>query len=346
MLHYSATDHGFHTLSGVATPIDAAAFLQTGPRRDGVATYDDQEGVWRLATVNGEILLYGDGPDADVVSVDSIRFSRQQDDGAVEIGRLTLDTPLRLDSTPDWQDDAAVWRVAAADALSDTAQGGIVFRGGSGADVFDAGAVLPPVYGPVRLLGRDGDDVLSAGRADAVLRGGAGDDMLAVAGGNGLLFGGTGDDRLDIGQWSSGSTARGGRGDDHVRSSNGDDRLLGNRGDDRLAGGNGDDVLVGQTGQDRLKGGGGDDILRGGKGEDILTGGFGADVFVFNGAHAGVDTITDLDLNEDFIRIRGGADPMFEQIGDDTLVLWAPGDGVRIEDTALAALQDADVFLF
>ena len=114
--------------------------------------------------------------------------------------------------------------------------GGIVVRGGNGADDLSV----------VGLLGKA-----------VAMYGGNGQDRLA--GGNGVetLDGGNGLDRLD-----------GGAGNDLLYGGNGRDTLNGGDGADQLYGGNGRDDLDGGFGADRLEGGLGVDRITGGRNAD------------------------------------------------------------------------------
>ncbi|WP_293572727.1 calcium-binding protein [Phaeobacter sp.] len=201
-----------------------------------------------------------------------------------------------------------------------------------------------------------GDDAIVAqGNATTQLHSYRGNDELLLGAGDDSVIGGGGRDLI-----------RGGLGEDELRGAAGADRLHGNGGDDILYGGTGRDKLFGGLGHDELRGGGGRDRLMGGNGsdtlfggagadrllgggsDDILTGGAGADVFIFNdGDHT--DTITDFEVGVDRIRLGQGADDLSDvdlvQVGDNVEVYFA-NVTVIVENTELAALNDADNFLF
>jgi hypothetical protein len=80
---------------------------------------------------------------------------------------------------------------------------------------------------------------------------------------------------------------------------NGDLSIEGTSGNDTLTGDNDVNYIHGYEGDDILVGAGGDDILVGGAGNDTLTGGSGDDTFVLSALGAGIDTITNLELNAD-----------------------------------------------
>jgi Ca2+-binding RTX toxin-like protein len=84
------------------------------------------------------------------------------------------------------------------------------------------------------------------------------------------------------------------------------EKFYGLGGDDTLISGAGNDFLDGGSGDDDMDGGSGNDVLDGGTGTDTLTGGTGADYFDFTTALSGssnVDTITDFNRSDDFIRL-------------------------------------------
>jgi len=365
MLVIEADDAGFHARSPLGGALAPDVFLNAAPDPDGrivletsgtdwqAAAYVDLTGGTR-AQVRADTSLDpeqpGDGS-ADL-ALTGIDWMRQEADGWTRIGTLDLDVPLHVTAThdPGGTLSGPSWFAAVSAALAEAVQHrGLRFEGGAGDDVFHPAAQVLPLYAPVALLGRGGNDGLHGGRADEVLRGGAGDDLLTDAGGRSRLLGGAGDDRLEAGVHSDRSELHGGRGDDRVLSGNGDDRLWGNAGTDVLLGGRGDDSLRGGRGDDRLDGGEGRDLLAGGRGDDILTGGADADVFLFRAAQDGADTITDYDPLADRVILRG-AQARLTQDGDDVLLTWDnPDAAVRIldavADEVVLARWDGDAFL-
>ena len=142
--------------------------------------------------------------------------------------------------------------------------------------------------------GSEGDDTLSGGADNDVLRGDRGDDVITGGAGNDELGGGRGDDILE-----------GGDGDDFADGAKGDDTLLGGAGDDELRGAQGRDNLQGGEGDDLLRGGMDSDILDGGAGDDTLVGGRGFDTFVQDFSELGNDTIKDFKPGVDVINFEG-----------------------------------------
>lgn len=349
-----ATEHGFHWLDALGRPLAPDVFLNGGTDPEGRIALTAPDTRWQaVGDAGGRVLLDSDtaldpaapGAGQAEIGITGVTFQRLSDDGWVDIGRIGLAEPLRIDAGHDgW---TGIWQAAVADDLAEAVRTeGIVFEGGSGVDVFDPGRDVLPIQGPQIFRGRGGDDVARTSRADAELYGGPGDDWLSDMGGVARLNGGPGDDRLELGVWSTGGTARGGMGNDLIVSSNGDDALWGNAGDDHLIGGRGDDLLAGGPGNDRLEGGDGCDTLRGGGGDDVLTGGWGADSFVFRDAQQGDDRITDFDPQEDRILLYGAASEnlQLERSGDDVILSWGTDATVVIEDAAVGAVE-AGLFL-
>jgi Ca2+-binding RTX toxin-like protein len=147
--------------------------------------------------------------------------------------------------------------------------------------ILPAGIATPVVTGdadfasnsPNRILGTNGDDILTGDSANNVLMGMRGSDSLDSGMGNDTLFGGKASDTL-VGI-------------------SGDDAMFGNRGADILNGGDGNDILLG---------GKGDDLLTGGLGNDSLTGGDGKDRFLLS-PYSGIDIIWDFEDGKDLLSL-------------------------------------------
>ncbi|MBB3711841.1 hypothetical protein FHS00_001417 [Limimaricola variabilis] len=92
---------------------------------------------------------------------------------------------------------------------------------------------------------------------------------------------------------------------DFIFGDNGNDKLYGRDGGDDLQGGRGRDKLMGGNGDDYLDGGAGNDMLVGGRGDDMHEGGAGRDRFDFNVRQGGHDTIKDLEIGIDGVKITG-----------------------------------------
>jgi parallel beta-helix repeat protein len=209
--------------------------------------------------------------------------------------------------------------------------------GQDGNDLADGG------MGADTILGGKGNDLLSGGGGNDSLNGNSGNDVLWGGDGIDVLVGDAGDDLLDGG--AGNDNVNGGTGNDIVVSDLGNDVLNGGAGFDtldftdamngvivdmtaRTASGMGSDTIASfeavlgsdfadTLGGDRLanmlSGGEGDDVLRGMGGADTLTGGEGTDRLVWGaardvvdkGVHLGIDLVTDFDIGQDVLDVRG-----------------------------------------
>jgi Ca2+-binding RTX toxin-like protein len=205
------------------------------------------------------------------------------------------------------------------------------FIGSAGNDaVYDTrvrSASIPEDVTDSRFEGRDGDDLINAGKGHDTVSGGGGsdslaggldDDLLMGGTGNDLLFGGsehdtllgnTGNDMLEGG--SGEDWLDGGQGNDVMRGQSGSDILFGGAGNDRMSGGDNEDQLSGDSGHDRIYGLEGNDFLRGGSGRDTLLGGTGSDKLNGGGwsdrlqGQRGDDTLTGGQGNDTLFGGRG-----------------------------------------
>jgi len=205
----------------------------------------------------------------------------------------------------------------------------LVIDGGAGQDeiTIDEDLAIPAKViggtGNDMLTGGAGDDLIRGGRGGDTVAGGAGDDKLRGDRGDDEIAGGDGDDRIFGGR--DDDDIDGEAGDDRAKGSHGDDTMAGGEDDDMLAGGDGDDEIDGNEDDDKLRGGPGDDDLSGSEGNDTLIGGPKADDF--GNERDGDDT---LDGGE-------GDDKLFGSDGDDDL------DGGEGEDTIRGGAGDDNV---
>ncbi|NET35960.1 MAG: hypothetical protein F6K19_28690 [Cyanothece sp. SIO1E1] len=167
------------------------------------------------------------------------------------------------------------------------------------------------------LVGNDFDNELVGDASANVLSGADGADTLAGGLGDDEIFGDDGADTLrgDLNDSSPGGTIGG---NDTISGGAGDDAIGGKAGDDSLLGGIGDDTLFGDDGDDILQGGLGNDVLTG----DDFSGGTGSDTFVL-AIGEGTDTITDFQVDVDFIGLAAGlsfGQLSISQDGDNALI--------------------------
>ncbi|MBE7380098.1 MAG: esterase-like activity of phytase family protein [Leptolyngbya sp. SIO1E4] len=162
-------------------------------------------------------------------------------------------------------------------------------------------------------------DITQGNRSDETLAGGIdSDDFIFGSGGDDVLRGDLNDRDAQVGI-----------GDD--------DTVFGEAGSDRIGGKGGNDALFGGEGDDQIWGDDGDDILRGGPGNDTLTGddnsgGSGADTFVL-AAGEGTDTLTDFEVDLDFIGLADGLEFGALSFG---------GEAIAFGEETLAILQGVD----
>ena len=165
--------------------------------------------------------------------------------------------------------------------------------------------------GTVSLDGGLGNDTftLRTGAGNDTINGGAGTDTLIESGNVNFVLTdasltGNGTDSLISIELA---TLTGGAGNNTINASgfSGAVTFDGGAGNDTLTGGISNDILIGGTGNDIIVGGAGNDTLTGGAGNDTLTGGIGSDKFVYNLFADRTDTITDFNIAQDTLDIRG-----------------------------------------
>lgn len=186
------------------------------------------------------------------------------------------------------------------------------------------------------LYGGDGDDTLTGGAGQNLLRGEAGDDSLVGGGAFDDLHGNMGDDTLMGG--GGGDWVVGGQGADSLFGQAGDDAVLGNLGGDTVNGGAGNDVVRGGQGNDMVVGGYGDDYLAGDRGDDTISGGPGADTFHSFG-EAGLDRILDFNRAEgDQVNLVAGSTFSYGQVGADVVINIAGGARIELMGVSMSSL--------
>lgn len=193
--------------------------------------------------------------------------------------------------------------------------------------------------GPIRIMGRDGNDTIHGGPKADLLFGEAGNDVVEGGDGDDTIIGGEGSDTLkgesdhdrligdgiDMSAFDTSGTIDllpggeadvliGGKGRDTLNGQGGNDKAYGDLkdqfdsggGKDSIDGGEGEDTIFGGAGDDDLRGGEGDhpDIIAGNDGNDRIDGGKGPDKLYGDFA--------------DSLR-RGGTDQILGQLGNDTI---------------------------
>ncbi len=249
--------------------------------------------VFGLGDGNDHIYEY----DADLSSIDTIRFQEGINPEDIQIYRSGNDLKITIEKTLNQIFVKNAYVIEEGESHSRYMIEQILFNDGT---VWGIEKLNENVY----LIGGDENDVLYGGAGNDTLYGRKGNDILHGGTGNDLLYGEEGDDTLYGGIGSD--TLFGGSGNDSLYGGEGDDGLLGGDGDDILVGGTGkdslmgnvgNDILYGEEGDDTLQGEDGDDILVGGAGDDFLMGGLGKDTYIFN-LGDGLDTILDGSTNE------------------------------------------------
>ncbi|MBM7066369.1 hypothetical protein [Actibacterium sp. 188UL27-1] len=110
-------------------------------------------------------------------------------------------------------------------------------------------------------------------------------------------------------------------------------------------------IVDGGAGADVLTGGVRDDLLAGGAGNDVLTGGRSSDTFIFAEIDSpSSDIITDFEDGRDVIDVSdfdfdGLADIQVSQVGQDTVLIFAEANAVRLQDVSVDQIT-ADDFIF
>jgi Ca2+-binding RTX toxin-like protein len=190
--------------------------------------------------------------------------------------------------------------------------------------------------------GSDGDDNITCGPGDHLLRGELGDDAIRGGGGFDDINGNQGDDTLSGG--AGGDWVVGGKDSDLLNGDAGGDIVLGNLGNDTLSGDDGDDVVRGGQGDDVVSGGAGADWLAGDRGSDTVMGGAGADVFHTHGA-AGLDLVTDFNRAEgDRVNVLPGTPYVVSQVGGDTVIDVVGGGRLVLADVQMSSLTGDWIF--
>lgn len=170
------------------------------------------------------------------------------------------------------------------------------------------------------LNGGNGNDALSGGSSDDLIKGGFGADRLSGYSGNDVLLGEADDDTIKGGYGND--IIEGGRDSDVISGGDGNDTIYGDRtyltsfraGDDVVNGGDGNDTIYGGYGNDTLNGNDGNDTIAGERGNDRITGGNGNDLLFGDSTN-----LNDTRGGDDVISGNDGIDQLFGGVGNDTL---------------------------
>ncbi|MFN3361138.1 MAG: hypothetical protein ACK421_06930, partial [Pseudanabaenaceae cyanobacterium] len=138
------------------------------------------------------------------------------------------------------------------------------------------------------------------------ITGTAGNDLIGTIATPGVTGGTATDNNDTILGLAGNDTLSGLGGNDSIDGGDGNDIIDGGAGEDTLLGGNGNDTVIGGAGNDSLNGGEGNDVLLGGLGNSTLTGGGGFDVFVLDSVVNQSITVTDFNVNQDYLGLGGG----------------------------------------
>jgi len=191
--------------------------------------------------------------------------------GKYEPGKaFTLRVDIIANKITAFLNGEAIYAYAIEDHGNEKGTFGLYSWGNQGLTFDDVTVVdLTPVVATPILAGTEGDDIISGGAGDEVIRGLDGDDALSGGAGNDRIEGGAGDDTLDGGD--------------------GNDRIEGGAGDDVINGGNGADLIFGGEGDDRIDAGAGDDTITLviAAGAPVIDGGDGSDSLVLSGTGTG-----------------------------------------------------------
>jgi predicted deacylase len=263
------------------------------------------------------------------ITINAVADSTRYSDGDLDSGRSSTESqtlsPFKninaarysID-TPSWVEGAKLYSLSAADGTFDTSVEELVgsidtteLASGShtvfiesqnedgtfGAPTAIFFNVIEAPEESINTFGTEEKDTLEGEEGNNLIEAFAGDDLIFGEADDDILFGGHGNDEL-IGDNSSAIT----------KPICGSDRICGGPGDDLLNGQNGNDSLYGDEGNDRIYGGTGDDLLDGGLGNDTLAGNDlkneGSSTFVISEGE-GTDTITDFEIETDFIGLTG-----------------------------------------
>jgi Ca2+-binding RTX toxin-like protein len=167
-----------------------------------------------------------------------------------------------------------------------------------------------------------GDDLISSGDAEDLIRGFAGKDTINSGAGNDLIYGNLGSDTVSSSDGDD--TIYGGQNDgpasldilgrlkamegiEYIDGGGGNDLIYGQFGDEYILAGSGNDTVYGGQGDDSILGTTGDNLVFGNRGDDYILVGDGSDTVWGGGGKDWIDAI-------------GGNDLIYGNQGSDTIV--------------------------
>jgi Ca2+-binding RTX toxin-like protein len=192
----------------------------------------------------------------------------------------------------------------------------------------------------LKILGNDGDDIITGGSGADYIEGGDGNDMLDGGEGADVIDGGIGSDIVSYQDYAAGVEVAFAESTTSPTNSAGDtlvniEGVIGSQFDDTLDGSaatidltlfgyGGNDVITGGLGFDQIDGGGGDDIIHA-EADELVVGGEGDDTIYNSGAGIieggqGMDTFF---IDGNGVEVRGGD-------GDDIFHLSGGGSDIQI----------------
>jgi Ca2+-binding RTX toxin-like protein len=154
---------------------------------------------------------------------------------------------------------------------------GSVTDGGTNSVTFDLAVENFTIYTGT------GNDTVTTGDGDNLLRTGLGDDTITAGHGNSLVESGGGHDTVEVGDGQN--TVRAGAGDDTVTTGDGGNSVNAGDGNNTVTTGAGADIVATGSGDDTLLTGGGADLVQVSGGTDTLGAGVGHDRLTVDYGH-------------------------------------------------------------
>ncbi|MEJ5991243.1 calcium-binding protein [Ramlibacter sp. PS3R-8] len=155
-----------------------------------------------------------------------------------------------------------------------------------------------------------GDDTVTTGDGDNLLRTSDGNDTITTGAGDSLVESGDGNDTIEVGHGHN--TVNAGRGDDTVTTGDGGNRVLAGQGNNTVTTGGGADQVYSGTGDDTLETGAGRDSVQVSGGIDTADAGVGHDLLTVDYADLSTNVMGRLSAGS----VAGGYSGL---VGDNTV---------------------------